>query len=85
MFQDVELSRECQIAFQHHCSSSSLSAKGASSSSSFSPGSSGWSGVGGVDMHVQVLTTGYWPTPAAVHTTSKKYHRHRPLSSDLTS
>ena len=60
MFQDVDLSRECQIAFQSQGSSSSSSSGSSSSSSS-----------GYVDMQVQVLTTGYWPTPAAVHTTSK--------------
>jgi cullin-4 len=57
MFQDVDLSRECQIAFQ--------------SQSSNRTGSSSSGSSGTLDMQVQVLTTGFWPTPAAVHTTSK--------------
>ena len=73
MFQDVDLSRECQLAFQNQSSSnsnSSSSGGGGSSNSSSSSSTTGGS-AGYVDMQVQVLTTGYWPTPAAVHTTSK--------------
>ena len=51
MFQDVELSREVQQAFATYCSG------GANSVDARPSGT-----LGGPEMVMQVLTTGYWPT-----------------------
>jgi hypothetical protein len=74
MFQDIDLSRECQTAYQQYqqqpsvagislTNSSTVTSGSINSSSSSSSSSSKGSGSG-IDMQIQVLTTGYWPAPA---------------------
>lgn len=72
MFQDIELSRECLLAFQMHLNAIAATVSASSTSStnklllsslphhdsvadtSVSPGEP--------EMHIQILTTGYWPS-----------------------
>lgn len=66
MFQDVELSRECQAAFHQHIAKTQPPVIAEAGGTSSSPSSTAAGAVdvsgGGPEMSIQVLTTGYWPS-----------------------
>jgi hypothetical protein len=51
MFQDVELSKDFMTGFSEHCTKVKLATLSESRMNTQ------------IEFHVQVLTTGYWPTP----------------------
>lgn len=60
MFQDIELSKDFMTGFSEHCAK----INGVTASANAGIGASIGAGASvGIDFHVQVLTTGYWPTP----------------------
>jgi hypothetical protein len=56
MFQDIELSRDFMTGFTEHCSRAKQAAAGSMDIVEAKKNSN-------IEFHVQVLTTGYWPTP----------------------